>query len=88
MKPIIGTAPDGTEHLFPSKNKALEFVDLRRPGGTDSKKIEETMEHKGWKFRYLNENETIYYEEVLRKPRRKKYGADPRPESSTTDSRE
>lgn len=86
---MIGTDPDGKEYLFPSKNAALEFVTGRRPGGIDAKELGKKMEIRGWTFRYLNDNEIIYYyEEILRQQRGKEYGLNPRPESGTIDSRE
>jgi len=88
-KPMIGTDPGGKEYLFPSKNAALEFVVGRRPGGLDAKELGQKMEMRGWKFRYLNENEIIYYyEKVLCQQGGEEYGPDARPQSGTSNSRE
>ena len=88
-QPIIGTDPDGKEYLFPNKNAALDFVCGRRAGSYERKQLEEKKKIKGWTFRYLNENEIIYYyEKILCKPGWEKYGTDPRPESGTSNSGE
>jgi hypothetical protein len=92
VEPIVGISPDGKEYLFKSVYIAFSFVRGYKSGKRDSSKIHEYIRTggnlEGWTFRYLDDNEKDYYEKVLRSKRGKEYGADPRPESGTSDSGE